>query len=102
MIELKEVLIELSNNCNLSCKMCGYGQKAIEEKRFISWDLFCKIINSLRGKTEILRLNGRGESTLHPEFNKMLAYTRDALPNIGIHLFTNLSFKSPFTIESFK
>ncbi|MFW6015936.1 MAG: SPASM domain-containing protein [bacterium] len=102
MIELKEVLIELSNNCNLSCKMCGYGQKPIEKKRFMSWTLFEKIISDLKGKAKIIRLNGRGESTIHPEFNRMLTYTKENIPETGIHLFTNLSFRNSNTLDAFR
>lgn len=93
-MQYKEIVIELSNNCNLSCKMCGFGVHANPPSphRFMTKDLFDRILSEVNGNTAKIRLNGRGESTLHPDFIDLVCKARAALPDSQINLFSNLSF----------
>lgn len=100
MLNLKELIIELSNNCNLSCKMCGFGQQSFDKERFMKLDLFKEIIDNIGAFAECIRLNGRGESTIHPNFVQMLEYARNKFPECKINLFTNFSFNNKMILNS--
>jgi len=95
MFQMRELIIELSNNCNLACKMCGFWQAGHDPKRFMGPELFKKVLGELGPFAKAIRLNGRGESTIHPKFLQMLEQTRHDFPRSDIILFTNASFKSP-------
>lgn len=70
----QEVVIELTNHCNLACMMCP--QQTLKRPRgFMDENLFRKIIDELKGKTELIYLYGTGESLLH---KKLPDYTRYA------------------------
>ncbi len=101
MHRLKELIIELSANCNLACSMCGYGRQPYSSSKFMKKELFQLILDKFGGNSEIIRLNGRGESTLHPEFISMLSYTKERFPNANINLFTNLCFNNKVLLDSF-
>jgi MoaA/NifB/PqqE/SkfB family radical SAM enzyme len=100
MRDLGELIVEVSNNCNLSCKMCGFGQQPFDKERFMNSNLFKKVIDELGECGKCIRLNGRGESTIHPEFVQMLEYTRNKCPKSKINLFTNFSFNSEIILKS--
>lgn len=62
-IKLKEILIEISQNCNLSCIMCGFGKENNNSKKFMSFDNFVKIFDKVKDNTQSVRLNA-GEKAL--------------------------------------
>jgi radical SAM protein with 4Fe4S-binding SPASM domain len=82
--------------------MCGFGKEAnpVNKNKFMPFDKYKIIISQIGGKTNIVRLNGRGESIIHPKFVKILEYTKSKFPNIGINLFSNFSFNNPRIIKS--
>jgi len=100
-MKLKELIIEISYNCNLSCIMCGFGQQEFDKQNFMTLATFKKIVNELANKTDIIRLNGRGESVIHPDFEKMLDYVGHNFTDKQINLFTNLSYHKNEIIEKF-
>lgn len=67
----KKAIIEIANTCNLDCPMCRVGRYGINLNRVLEIDKFKNIINQLR-KIEVIRLNGLGESTIVPSFDKYL------------------------------
>lgn len=68
----KRIEIELVSDCNLRCTYCPRHHMN-KLKGYINFSLYEKIINEARLYPErILVLHRRGESMLHPEFNKML------------------------------
>lgn len=102
MTEFEEVIIELSYNCNLSCSMCGFG-KAVNpysKNKFLTFENYKKILHQIGDKTKAIRLNGRGESTIHPDFVDILYYTKEQYPSININLFSNFSFKNQRILEA--
>ena len=101
MHRLKELIIELSYNCNLTCKMCGFWRKKNDERKFMSKKRFFSILKSLGPYSRTVRLNGRGESTIHPDFIEILDQTRGYLNDIDINLFTNLSFNDENILNAF-
>ena len=71
--------IEMSSLCNLSCPMCYTITDEFKEKvnvKMIEWGLFKKIVDEIAGKVPALRLSLRGESLLHPDFLKAVAYAK--------------------------
>ena len=100
-MKLKELIIEISYNCNLSCIMCGFGQQAFDKQNFMTLATFEKIVDELANKTDIIRLNGRGESVIHPDFEKMIDYVGENFTDKQINLFTNLSYHKNEIIEKF-
>ena len=69
---LREVCVEITNNCDLHCKMCnlrnmkrGFG--------YMQLDLFKKVIREMKSlKVDRLHLNFEGESFLHPQIHDFL------------------------------
>lgn len=100
MRDFSELIIEVSNNCNLSCKMCGFWQQPFDKERFMNPDLFKKIIDELGDCANCIRLNGRGESTIHPGFVQMLEYARSKCYESKLNLFTNFSFNNETVLNS--
>lgn len=86
MEKLSELIIELSQNCNLDCVMCGFGRRNNSPEKFMSFDDFLKIYTSIGNRSKKIRLNGRGESTIHPQFKKIVQHIGN---NNQMSLFTN-------------
>ena len=71
--KLETVFLELTNNCNLRCKMCNWLGR--EKIGFISKSLFESCIDQLSEmELKVLNLEFAGESLLHPEFKGFLEY----------------------------
>jgi len=79
--------LELSSACDSRCAFCpvtpNYADMpevktltkgAIFPIGYMLPDLFIKIINEIQGKVKSLKLNWRGESTLHPAFNTLVSH----------------------------
>jgi MoaA/NifB/PqqE/SkfB family radical SAM enzyme len=98
-MKINELIVEISHNCNLKCKMCGFGRMGFDHEKFMDFDTFKKIIDQLGSYAECIRLNGRGESTIHPEFIQMAEYVKNKLPEMSLNLFSNLCFKNDKIIE---
>jgi len=88
--KLKELIIELSQNCNLDCIMCGFGKSNNASDKFMSFDNFKLTYEKLGKYSEKIRLNGRGESTIHPQFKDVLKYIGESNQ---ITLFTNGNYR---------
>jgi len=80
--------------------MCGFGQQAYAKEKFMDKELFEKILTCVGPYADCIRLNGRGESTIHPNFIEMVSRTRELLPESRINLFTNLSLKNDLILQS--
>lgn len=75
--------IEVTNKCNLECKMCP--RKNMErEEGFMEFSLFKKIVDEAKGKIEFVELYLFGEPLLHPRIFDMIAYCRDAAMRVGL------------------
>lgn len=96
---LDEVLVEISHNCNLHCIICDFGT-SWNDQRFMTLDNYRFVLSSIKGKTRAIRLNGRGESTIHPMFLEILQETRRECPSTTINLFSNLMFSSSVILNS--
>jgi radical SAM protein with 4Fe4S-binding SPASM domain len=70
--------IEPTSICNLRCVMCPNKELTKEQKGFMDFELFKKIIDEAKGFVSDVHLLHRGESLLHPDFFKMVRYAHDA------------------------
>lgn len=94
MVPLPEkVIIELANTCNLDCPMCRVGQFGIDLSRVLPLADFRNIIAQLKG-IKVIRLNGLGESTLVPEFDRYLDVLFEK--GITVELISNGSGKQVY------
>ncbi|MBI3518081.1 MAG: SPASM domain-containing protein [Bacteroidetes bacterium] len=102
MTGFEEIIVELSYNCNLSCTMCGFGKEVnpFSKSKFLPIDTYKTILHQIGDKTKTIRLNGRGESTIHPDFVEIVDYTKKTYPNLNINLFSNFSFNNKKILDS--
>jgi radical SAM protein with 4Fe4S-binding SPASM domain len=70
--------IEATSYCNLKCVMCPNKDLKKEEKGYMDFGLFKKIIDEASQFVYEIHLLHRGESLLHPDFFKMVKYAHDA------------------------
>ncbi len=70
--------IEPTNYCNLRCPNCktGTGMNT-QEKGNLKFEDFKKVIDDLKDKLILVRLDGVGESLLNKDFIKMVRYASD-------------------------
>jgi radical SAM protein with 4Fe4S-binding SPASM domain len=79
--------VETTSICNLRCVMCPNKELKKEEKGFMNFGLFRKIMDEARAYVFDVNLIHRGEGLLHPEFFRMLRYAHEA--GIGTKFHTN-------------
>jgi MoaA/NifB/PqqE/SkfB family radical SAM enzyme len=71
--KLKTAFLELTNKCNLRCKMCNWQSR--KETGYISRELFESCVDQFSEmKLEVLNLEFAGESLLHPDFADFLKF----------------------------
>ncbi|MGC8663586.1 MAG: tungsten cofactor oxidoreductase radical SAM maturase [Thermoplasmata archaeon] len=71
--ELKKIYVEITNGCNLSCKMC-YRNFWEDSIGFMNKDLFKKLMIQLNDfdTLETFHFGGIGEPLIHPDFSEFL------------------------------
>ncbi len=73
------IWLELTNFCNIKCKMCPHGNGLMTRKKgMMDPSLLEKIIDEVKGWHPTIKLFHMGESLLHPQFGSMLKYVSDA------------------------
>jgi radical SAM protein with 4Fe4S-binding SPASM domain len=70
--------IETTSICNLRCVMCPNKDLKKEEKGFMDFSLFRKIVDEARKFVFDANLIHRGEGLLHPDFIQMVEYAHSA------------------------
>lgn len=92
------VHIELTNMCNLHCKIC-YARNMKRSRGFMGLELYKKIIDELSVYSKInLAPFLHGESFLHPNFLEMIKYAKKkGIETIAID--TNGTFLSKLSVE---
>ena len=88
----EKILLELTNNCNLNCIMCGIGKYGYNSSRNMSLDLLNSLKKDLLPIVSMIRLNGLGESTIIPNFIDYLDILRE-LP-AKLEIVTNLTVQN--------
>lgn len=72
-----DIMIEVTNVCNLKCTTC-YSHQDGREKRFMSLDVFKKIVDSIPfPEDKTMSLYNYGEPLMHPDIWEMLLYAKD-------------------------
>jgi len=68
-LDLKKLYVEITNSCNLSCRMC-FRSEWNEKEGFMERELFLKIISQAERFPELgeFFFGGIGEPTIHPDF----------------------------------
>ena len=71
----QRLVLELTNQCNLNCIMCGRNAADFKPTQFqLEWlDYF----EPIRDQVEEVTLMGWGEPTVHPDFVKFLKWAYD-------------------------
>lgn len=82
------VQIEPVGQCNLSCKMCPVVYRGEKPPAFMSYDVFCRLLDQFPGVKE-LHLQGLGEPLLHPRLFDMVRHA--AARGIAVSTNTNLT-----------
>lgn len=86
------IWIEPTNKCNLKCIMCPNSLREKKELGFMSWELFTKIIDESSAFIRTATLHLSGESLLHKDIFRMIAYCEDK--GIRTRLHTNATLLS--------
>jgi radical SAM protein with 4Fe4S-binding SPASM domain len=89
----QDIILELTNTCNLRCVMCHIHSEHVTKKRpegFMREDLWRKIIDEISTWPHQVNLNtfGGGEALLHPEIADIVKYAKEK-PNIIAGFLTN-------------
>ena len=68
--------IETTNDCNLKCPMCPrtFMKGSVG---YMDMGLYRKIIDEIGGKVYAIKLNWRGEPTMHPHLAEMIKYAKE-------------------------
>jgi len=75
--------VELTNRCPFRCIMCARTNNMTRPEGVMSFGLFCKVIddylavNPVAARRDGVWLHGFGESLVHPEFDRLMAYAVD-------------------------
>lgn len=91
---LETAQIELTKQCNFNCTMCPRDDLAEEIKnQHMTFDTFVSVLSSLPSTIKTIIVNGLGESSLNPEFKKILQYAKKK--NYRVIHYTNGSVFNP-------
>lgn len=88
------VWIEVTNKCNLQCPMCPNKDIPAQDKGFMDFGLYQKIIGQLGTKVNDIYLFHRGEPLLHPKLAEMIDYAKKTPATVRIHTNGTLMDKS--------
>ncbi|MBQ9314124.1 MAG: SPASM domain-containing protein [Clostridia bacterium] len=83
-MRFKRIYIEITNVCNLKCSFCPPHNR---ENRFMNFEEFKSILNTIKPYTKYIYLHVKGEPLLHPEFDQFVKYA--FLEGFQINLTTN-------------
>ncbi|RLE04333.1 MAG: radical SAM protein [Candidatus Aminicenantes bacterium] len=79
------IWVEPTSYCNLKCIMCPNKDLPKEQKGFMEWTLYKKIIDEAAQSIFDIHLLHRGESLLHPDFFKMARYAHEKGLTVKFH-----------------
>lgn len=91
MRRIKALQVEIIHACNLRCPECSltFAPRPNESHRMMKYSTFTDIIDQLAGSLEIVKFYNYGESFLHRDCMKMLAYIKSVDPRISVLISTN-------------
>ena len=75
------IVLSFSYACNARCPNCPYNNSDIrtgyKDARYMSWEVFKKIVDESGPYGTVLRLSGGGEPTLHKDLEKFVKYASE-------------------------
>ncbi|CAG0942106.1 Putative mycofactocin radical SAM maturase MftC [Candidatus Brocadiaceae bacterium] len=86
------LFVELTQNCNLHCRMCRSATR-YDLNRDMPFPLFKRVADELFPLAEIVDLRGHGESTMMPNFMDYVDYSLSF--GCQLKLYTNLTKRDP-------
>jgi radical SAM protein with 4Fe4S-binding SPASM domain len=85
----RALLIELTNECNADCVMCGRSE-VLRDKHFMEFELFEKIVSDAKANgIKIIQLSFYGEPLLYPNLKRAVKFVRTEIPDATIVISTN-------------
>jgi radical SAM protein with 4Fe4S-binding SPASM domain len=79
-----EIIIEITNNCNLDCIMCPRLNMARPEG-YMELEMFQSIIDQVKEYAELVYLSGGlGDPLLHPKYAEMVRYAVENDVRLGV------------------
>ena len=87
------VWVEPTSHCNLRCSFCGNRLLPKEQRGFMDFDLFRKLVDEAAGSIRQFNMFHRGESLLHPQIGEMIRYAASRGLRTRIH--TNGTLLNP-------
>ncbi|MHA1409350.1 MAG: tungsten cofactor oxidoreductase radical SAM maturase [Candidatus Odinarchaeia archaeon] len=89
-LDLRKVYVEITNKCNLNCKMC-VRKSWSDSLSEMSFKTYSKLIEQLQEVSSIKEFvfGGLGEPTFHPKFSEMVKLIKQKLPGVKLILTTN-------------
>lgn len=92
------VEIEITNKCNLSCKMCLRAHKKLDNIDYMGFDAFAKIFQQFPYISSVA-LSGFGEALLHNDFFEICKYIKRKRPFCNILIATNGTMLNEKTVR---
>lgn len=68
--------VELVSTCNLICVMCPNKDLPENDRGFMDFEIFKKIVDEAKDFVSEINLYHRGESLLHPQIDEIIRYAR--------------------------
>ena len=87
MSELKELYIEPTSHCNLSCAMCSRNRWTSETLGYLSQELFDKVIDEIPDTVSRIVFGGIGEPLFDPDIVSRVAHAKST--GLPVELITN-------------
>ena len=95
-VPIKKVNIEVTNTCNLRCRVCPTPMMK-RKKGFMSLDNFKIIVDKLPSTVKKIDMNWSGEPLLNKDIFKMVRYAKDK--GIVTHISTNTMLLDKFSAK---
>lgn len=92
----RHVQVEVTKRCNLQCMVCAAASIGREKAPDLTLDAFKSLIDQIPS-TEVVTINGVGESFLNGDFLDMIEYARSK--NIETRFITNMTRVTPEAAE---
>ena len=89
----QEIIVEVTNRCNLRCRMCVRTYLNAIETKDLSLKEFCLLLDNLTNKTERISFAGLGEPLLNPEIVEMIYKCKEH--GFPTTIYTNATLLSP-------
>lgn len=96
---IEYTMLEPTNYCNLNCKFCN-RKFVVKNQKHINLKDWCTILRKLSNQPlRVMKMQGLGESYLHPKIDKIVDHIRKVFPDIYLISATNCQYNINSKIE---